>query len=56
MKMVKKVVLWSLVIFFIYAIVVAPGQAANIVQSAWNLVVLAFKSIANFFNAILQRN
>ncbi|MDQ1538103.1 MAG: hypothetical protein QOE58_2496 [Actinomycetota bacterium] len=56
MKMVKKIVLWSLVIFFIYAIIKAPTQAANIIQSAWNLIVLAAQSIANFFNAILKRN
>jgi len=56
MKHVKKIVLWSLVIFFIYAIIKSPTQAADMVQNLWNLIVQAFTSIASFFNAILKRN
>jgi len=56
MKHVKKIVLWSVVAFFVYAVITSPSQAANIVQGAWDLIVLAFKSIGNFFNQILNHN
>lgn len=56
MKHVKKIVLWTVVAFLIYAIIVSPGQAASIFQGAWNLIVQAAHGIATFFNAILNRN
>jgi hypothetical protein len=56
MKMVKKIVLWTVLAFIVYAIIVSPSQAANIFQSAWNVIVLASKSIAAFFNQILTHN
>jgi flagellar motor component MotA len=56
MKMVKKIVLWTVVAFIVYAIIASPGQAANMFQNAWNLIVEAAKNIAAFFNAILSHN
>ncbi|MEP7193662.1 MAG: hypothetical protein ABI903_12440 [Actinomycetota bacterium] len=56
MKHVKKIVLWTVVAFFIYAIIKSPDQAANIVQGAWNIVVQGVSSIAAFFDNILNRN
>jgi len=56
MKHVKKIVLWTLVIFFIYAVITSPTQAADIVQNAWNIILQAFKNISAFFNQILNRN
>jgi len=56
MKTVKKIVLWTVVAFFIYAIITSPTQAANIVQGAWNILVQATKSLAAFFNDILSHN
>jgi hypothetical protein len=56
MKTVKKIILWTLVAFFVYAVITSPSQAANIVQGAWNIIVQAVSSIASFFNAILNRN
>jgi hypothetical protein len=56
MKHVKKIVLWTVVAFLVYAIITSPSQAANIFQSAWNLIVQASKSIAAFFNDILTHN
>jgi flagellar motor component MotA len=53
MKMVKKIVLWTVVAFIVYAIIVSPNQAASLVQDASNVIVLATKSIASFFNQIL---
>jgi hypothetical protein len=56
MKHVKKIVLWTLVAFFIYAVITSPGQAADIVQNAWDLLLQGFKNIGSFFNSILNRN
>jgi hypothetical protein len=56
MKYVKKIVLWTVVAFFIYAILRSPSQAADMVQSAWDTIVLAFQNIGNFFDALLHRN
>jgi hypothetical protein len=56
MKHVKKILLWTLVVFFIYAVIQSPGQAANMVQNLWDLIVLAFQNIGNFFDALLNRN
>jgi len=56
MKFVKKVLLWALVAFFVYAVFKSPSQAANIVQDAWNIIVQGAKSITSFFNTILKHN
>jgi hypothetical protein len=53
MKMVKKILLWTLVAFLIYAVFKYPSQAANTVQSVWDFVVQLFKSLFDFFNSIL---
>jgi len=55
MKHVKKIVLWTLVAFFIYAVIKSPTQAADIVQSVWDVIVQGFKSIASFFNQLLHQ-
>jgi len=56
MKHVKKIVLWLVVAFFIWTILTSPGQAADMVQTAWDTIVMGFQNIANFFNALLNRN
>jgi hypothetical protein len=56
MKTVKKIVLWTLVAFFIFAVFTNPTQAANIVQGAWNIIVQGVSSIGAFFSDILNRN
>ena len=56
MKHVKKIVLWSLLVFFVYAIVTQPDKAANIIQALWDLIVKAFQAIGSFFDSILKRN
>ena len=53
MKMVKKILLWTLVAFLIYAVFKYPSQAASTVQSVWNFIVQLFKSLIDFFNSIL---
>jgi hypothetical protein len=56
MKTVKKIVLWTLVAFFVYTVITSPTQAANIVQGTWNIIVHGVSSIGAFFNTILNRN
>lgn len=54
MKAVKKIMLWTVLAFVVYAIITSPSQAAHIVQGAWNIIVQATKNLAAFFNAILS--
>ena len=56
MKHVKNIVLWTVVAFCFYAVITSPSQAANIVQSAWNIIMHGVSNIGAFFNAILNRN
>jgi len=55
MKMVKKLLLWTVVAFLIYAVFKYPTQAATDVQNVWNFLVQLFKSVGSFFNSILTR-
>jgi hypothetical protein len=52
---VKKIVLWTLVAFFAYAIVKSPGQAADLVRTVWDIILEGFKSIGSFFDALLNK-
>ncbi|WP_169735754.1 hypothetical protein [Intrasporangium oryzae] len=51
----KKVILFVVLAFFLYAIFTAPAQAADIVVSIWDLIVAGFNAILAFFNSILNR-
>jgi hypothetical protein len=51
---VKKIVLWTLLAFFVYAIVKSPSQAADILRTLWDIVVQGVKSIGSFFDALLS--
>lgn len=51
----KKILPWTLVIFFVYAIFQSPTQAASLVDTAWNILVEGLKSIGDFFNALLNQ-
>jgi len=52
---VKKIVLWGLLAFFVYAIVKSPSQAADIFRTLWDIVVQGLKSIGSFFDALLSK-
>ena len=54
MQRVKKIVLWSLLVFFVYAIVKSPSQAADILRTSWDIIVQGVKSIGSFFDALLK--
>jgi hypothetical protein len=55
MKMVKKILLWALVAFVIYAIFRYPSLAADAVTSIWDFIVHLFESVVSFFNSLLTR-
>ncbi len=54
MPPVKKIVLWLVVIFLLYAIFTAPAEAANMFQAAWDFTVNAVSNIAEFFNSLIR--
>lgn len=51
----KKILPWTLLIFFVYAILKSPTQAASLVDTAWNILVEGLKSVGDFFNALLNQ-
>ena len=54
MQRVKKIVLWTLLAFFVYAIVKSPAQAADIARNAWDILVQGLRSVGSFFDALLN--
>ena len=55
MPPIKKIILWLLVIFLLYAIFVSPNEAASIVGTIWDILVNAVKNIFRFFDALISR-
>lgn len=55
MPRVRKILLWLLLAFFVYAIVTSPTQAADIVETAWDIILQAFRGIGGFFDALLDK-
>ncbi|MGN6751897.1 MAG: hypothetical protein ACTHJJ_05020 [Intrasporangium sp.] len=55
MSKVKKIVLWVIAAFFVYAIFTSPDKAAGIVQNIWGVVVDGFNAILRFFDSLLNR-
>ena len=54
MPPIKKIVMWLVVIFLIYAIVTSPQDAADIFGSAWQIVVNGVQNVASFFDSLLR--
>ena len=54
MPPIKKIVLWLVVIFLLYAIFTAPTEAANMFRAAWDFTVNAVSNIASFFNSLIK--
>jgi hypothetical protein len=52
---IKKILPITLLVFFVYAILKSPDQAASLVQNLWDIIVQAFKSIGSFFDALLKK-
>jgi len=55
MRHAKKIVLWTLLAFFIYAVVTSPTQAADLVHTTWNIIMEGVRGISGFFDAVLNR-
>jgi hypothetical protein len=51
----KKIVLWTLLAFFVYAIVTSPSQAADIARNIWAIIAQGFTSVGSFFDALLNK-
>ncbi len=51
----RKIILWVLLAFFVYAIFTNPDRAADIVANIWGLIVDGFNAILRFFNSLLNR-
>ena len=55
MPLIKKIVLWLLVIFMLYAIFVSPNEAASLVGTVWDILVNGVRNVARFFDALINR-
>ncbi len=55
MPPIKKIVLWLVVIFLLYAILTSPAEAADIFGSAWDVVRNGVTNIADFFDNLISR-
>jgi len=55
MPRVKKILLWVLLAFVVYAVVTSPSKAADIVHTAWDITVQGSNGIGDFFDALLNR-
>lgn len=54
MPPVKKIVMWLVVVFLLYAILTSPDSAANIFGSAWDVVAGGVRNIGQFFDSLLR--
>ena len=52
---IKKIILWLHTIFLIYAILTSPGDAADIVGTAWDVIANGVENIGRFFDELLTR-
>jgi hypothetical protein len=52
---VKKIVLWGLLVFFAYAILKSPSQAADIARNIWDIIAQGFGAVGSFFDALLSK-
>ena len=52
---IKKIVLWLLTIFLLYAILTSPNEAANIMNSAWEVIANGVRNIGRFFDSLISR-
>ena len=51
----KKVILFIVLAFFIYAVLTSPDKTADVLGNIWGIIVEAFNSILVFFNALLNQ-
>jgi hypothetical protein len=49
----RKLLIWTLIAFGIYAVFRSPDQAAEIVRSGWDGIALGVSAVGQFFDALL---
>jgi hypothetical protein len=49
----KKIITWTLVIFALYTVISAPDRAAEIVNSAFDMIAEGGQSVAAFFDQLV---
>ncbi len=49
----RKILLWVVIAFIIYAIFASPDQAADIVRAALDGIMAGFQAIGRFFDSLL---
>lgn len=54
MPPVKKIVMWLVVVFLLYAILTSPAEAASIFGSAWDVISNGVRNIATFFDTLIR--
>lgn len=52
----KKILLWVVIAFAVYAVVTSPDQAADIVKTSGSIVADGANSIGSFFDSLLGRS
>ncbi|GAA1256279.1 MULTISPECIES: hypothetical protein [Janibacter] len=52
---IKKILLWLLTIFLIYAILTSPSEAADIVGTAGDVIGNGVTNIGRFFDSLIAR-
>ena len=55
MTRTRQIILIAVLLFVAYAIYTSPGQSADAVHTAWNVVTNAVSAIFRFFDALLRR-
>ena len=54
MPPIKKIVMWLVVVFLLYAILTSPTEAASIFGSAWDVVTNGVANVAAFFDSLIR--
>ena len=53
MSRARKILIWIVVLFLLYAIYSSPTETADIVRTAIDGIVAVVRAIGQFFNALL---
>jgi len=51
---VRKIIIWVVFAFIVYAIFTSPDRSADIVHSCWQILTDGVKNMGDFFNSILN--
>lgn len=51
---IKKIVLWLVTIFLLYAILTSPSDAADMVGTAWKILANGVENISRFFDSLIS--